>query len=87
MVVLKTKLLHDILIKFSIPKSKLNQDMFQRNSVQSKNRKSSRFPFKNGLRHRDALSPLLFNFAIEYGIRKVHETNLGLERFMWMTLI
>ena len=25
------------------------------------------------------LSPLLFNFALEYAIRKLHETNLGLD--------
>jgi len=29
------------------------------------------FPFKNGLKQRDALSPLLFNFALEYGITGV----------------
>jgi hypothetical protein len=29
------------------------------------------FPIRNGLKQGDALSPLLFNFALEYGIRRV----------------
>jgi hypothetical protein len=29
------------------------------------------FPIRNGLKRRDALSPLLFNFALEYAIRRV----------------
>jgi hypothetical protein len=29
------------------------------------------FPIENGLKHGDALSPLLFNFAVECSIMKV----------------
>jgi hypothetical protein len=29
------------------------------------------FPFKNGLKQGDVLVPLLFNFALEYAIRRV----------------
>ena len=32
---------------------------------------SDRFPIRNGLKQVDALSPLLFNFALEYVIRRV----------------
>ena len=32
---------------------------------------SSRFPIRNGLKQGDALSPMLFNFALEYAIRRV----------------
>jgi hypothetical protein len=32
---------------------------------------SNEFPIKNGLKQGDALSPLLFNFALEYAIRKI----------------
>jgi hypothetical protein len=30
---------------------------------------SDNFPIQNGLKQVDALSPLLFNFALEYAIR------------------
>jgi hypothetical protein len=30
------------------------------------------FPFRKGLKHRDALSPLLLNFSLDYAIRRVH---------------
>jgi hypothetical protein len=32
---------------------------------------SDKFPIQKGLKQADALSPLLFNFALEYAIRKV----------------
>ena len=37
---------------------------------------SDRFPIRNGLKQGDALSPLLFNFALEFAIRKVQDRTL-----------
>ena len=40
---------------------------------------SDRFPIRNGLKQGDALSPMLFNFALEYSIRRVQVNQDGLK--------
>jgi hypothetical protein len=40
---------------------------------------SDSFLIQNGLKQGDALSPLLFNFALDYAIRNVRKTQVGLK--------
>jgi hypothetical protein len=71
----RREVLYNILIEFGIPQKLVRLIKMCRNETCSRVRVgkhlSDRFPVKNGLKHGDALSPLLFNCAVEYAIRKV----------------
>jgi len=75
--------LHNILIEFGIPMKLVRlikmylTDTYSRVWV-DKNL-SEMFPIKNGLKQGDALSPLIFNFALEYTIRRVQVNQDGLK--------
>jgi hypothetical protein len=74
---IKREVLYNILLEFCIPKKLVRLIKMCLNETYSKvcigKLLSDKFHIQNGLKQGDALSPLLFNFALEYAIRKVQE--------------
>jgi hypothetical protein len=69
----------NVLIEFSIP-MKLVRLIYETYSrVRIGKNSSDMFPLVNGLKQGDAVTPLLFNFALEYTIRRVKANQDGLK--------
>jgi hypothetical protein len=79
----RTEVLYNIQIEFGIPRKLVGLIKMYLNETCSTvgigKLQSEKFPIQNGLKKGDTLSPLLFNFVLEYVIRWVQEKQQGLK--------
>ena len=75
--------MYNILIEFGIPMKLVRLIKMCLTETYSRIRVgknlSDMFPVRNGLKQEDVLSPMFFNFALEYTIRRVQVNQDGLK--------
>jgi len=80
---IRMAVLYYLLTEFGIPTKLVRLiTMFRKetySTVQVRKHLSDMFPFTNGLKQRDVLTPMLFNFDLGYAIRRVQVNQDGLE--------
>jgi hypothetical protein len=83
----RREVLHNILTEFVVPMKIARLIKMCLNETYSKfcidKHLFDSFPIQNGVKQGDALSPMLFNFALEFVIMKVQKNQVGIKLIYW----